>query len=146
MKSVCLSILALFIFTVTQAQYHCTVQSFTGSTVTFRTTGYGKKAAAAAAEAELNALRTLLFAGAPGTNYSTPLIAEGRQEAETKYADAFNELYGSAYRDFIETSITVTAFGKDAEKRKCTTLDVCIRAQQLRSWLERKGVIRRFGL
>jgi hypothetical protein len=129
----------------TNAQYHCTVQSVTESTVTYRSTGYGKNVKVASADAELNSIKALLFTGATG-NFQFPFIAENKQEAETKHKDALTELYNSAYKDFIESSIIVTAFGKDAEKRKCTTLDVCIRAKQLRIWLEKKNVIRKFGL
>jgi hypothetical protein len=126
------------------AQYHCTVQSSTAETVTYRATGYGKNVKIASAEAELNAVKALLFTGADGS-FKQPLISENKQEAESKYQEALNELYTSAYQDFIESSVTVTAFGKDAEKRKCTTLDVCVRAKQLRAWLENRKVIRKFG-
>ncbi len=146
MKTIFLTICLMCIATVAGAQYHCTVQSSTDNTVTFRSTGYGKNTRTATADAELNAVRTLIFAGATGTNYQTPLVSESRQAAESKYKETFSELYESAYHDFIESAVTVTVFGKDAEKRKCTTLDICVRARQLRSWLESNGVIRRFGL
>ena len=140
--TLCLACLAV----VAGAQYHCTVQSYTDDTVTLRATGYGKNANAASADAELNAVCTLVFAGAQGTNCRMPLVSEGRQVAEVKYKETFIRLYKSVYHDFIESTVTVTAFGKDAEKRKCITLDICVRARILRSWLESNGVIRRFGL
>lgn len=129
---------------VANAQYHCTVVSATRSNVTLRCTGYGKNVKIAAAEAERGAIETLLYIGATGTSYSLPLIAN-RAEAEKKYKKFFETFYESSYRDFIESSVTVTAFGKDAEKRKCMTMDVNVRAEKLRSYLENNDVIRKFG-
>ena len=129
-----------------QAQYHCIVQWGTANTVTFRATGYGKNIKIAVADAEINAIKTLVFIGAPGTVFQVPLVTSDISIVETKHKDIFNELYESAYRNFIESSVTVTSYGKDAEKRKCITLDIRIRAKALRSWLENKGVIRKFGL
>ena len=128
------------------AQYHCIVQCGTANTVTFRATGYGKNIKIAVADAEINAIKTLVFIGAPGTVFQMPLVTSDISIVETKHKDIFNELYESAYRNFIESSVTVTSYGKDAEKRKCITLDIRIRAKALRSWLENKGVIRKFGL
>ena len=99
-----------------------------------------------ATAAEINAIKTLVFIGAPGTVFQVPLVTSDISIVETKHKDIFNELYESAYRNFIESSVTVTSYGKDAEKRKCITLDIRIRAKALRSWLENKGVIRKFGL
>ncbi|MGN1375682.1 MAG: hypothetical protein ACI4V5_03920, partial [Prevotella sp.] len=145
-KYIFLNLFIMCFATIVNAQYHCTVQSGTENTVTFRATGYGKNVKMAVNDAELNAVRTLIFSGAPGTAYQMPLVATDSGTAEAKHSDAFNELYESAYRNFIESSVTVTAFGKDAEKRKCTTLDIRVRAKSLRIWLENKGVIRKFGL
>lgn len=139
--------LCLFLALITaslSAQYHCKVLSSTSTTVTFRSTGYGKNSKRASANAELNAIKTLLYSGAVRTNYSCPLILERRNEVEER--GVIQELYNSYYNDFIESSVIVIPFGKDSQKRRCITLDVTIRAKQLRSWLEEKGVIRKFGL
>ena len=147
MKNICFSILLLISMPImVHAQYHCIVQCGTANTVTFRATGYGKNIKIAVADAEINAIKTLVFIGAPGTVFQMPLVTSDISIVETKHKDIFNELYESAYRNFIESSVTVTSYGKDAEKRKCIKLDIRIRAKALRSWLENKGVIRKFGL
>lgn len=127
-----------------EAQYHCTVMSATRSNVTLRCTGYGKNAKIASAAAELSAINTLLYIGATGTPFSLPLIPD-KASAENKNETFFDSFNKSEYKNFIESSITVTAFGKDAEKRKCIVKDVCVRAEQLRSYLETNGIIRKFG-
>lgn len=127
-----------------EAQYHCNVIKSTRSSVTMRCTGYGKKAKIAINDAERGAVETLLFIGASGTPYSLPLIPN-RSEAEKKHKKFFEKFYESEYKDYIESSVTVTAFGKDASKRKCVTVDICVRAEQLRSYLEQNGIIRKFG-
>ena len=128
------------------AQYHSTVQSATKSSVTMRVIGYGKNAKTASADAENNAIKTLLFAGAQDTSYRLPFIPDNKETVETKNKDFFDNLYKNEYKNFIESSIVVTAFGKDAQKRKCITMDICVRAEQLRAYLENNGIIRKFGL
>ena len=54
--------------------------------------------------------------------------------------------YKEEYQNFVESSIIVTPYGKNALKQKCITLDVCIRVNQLRTYLENNGIIRKFGL
>jgi hypothetical protein len=128
------------------AQYNCTVMSSTKQTVTFRVIGYGKNVKTAMADAELSAIKTSCFIGAPGTSFSRPLVTDNRDVAESKNKDFFETFYESGYKDYIETSTLVTPFGKDAEKRKCLTMDICIRTEQLRSYLEKNGIVRKFGL
>ncbi len=128
------------------AQYHSTVQSATKSSVTMRVIGYGKNAKIASVDAENNAIKTLLFAGAQDTSYRLPFIPDNKETVETKNKDFFDNLYKNEYKNFIESSIVVTAFGKDAQKRKCITMDICVRAEQLRAYLENNGIIRKFGL
>lgn len=143
-KIILLFILLCSIFTTADAQYHCTVMSATRSNVTLRCIGYGKNVKIAVKSAELGAIETLLYVGATGTPYSLPLISN-KVEAESKNKSFFDTFYESSYKNFVESSVTVTAFGKDSEKRKCVTLDVNIRAEQLRSYLENNGIIRKFG-
>ena len=130
----------------TSAQYRTSVTNETKDAVTFRCIGYGRKAKAASVDAELSALKTLLFTGTSGTYFSMPLIQDDRFVVETKYKKFFNSLYDSEYRNFIESSVIVTPFGKNDLKQKCITMDVCIRGRQLRTYLENNGIIRKFGL
>lgn len=146
MKRIFLLGIAFVCIVAAKAQYHCTVMTSTRSTITLRATGYGKNVKKATAEAERNAVRMILFSGADGTSFRFPLIQEDRDKAEDENRSFFNDLYSGVYRDFIESSVVVTPFGKDASKRKCVTVDVCVRAERLRSYLESKKIIRKFGL
>ncbi len=131
---------------IVHAQYQCTVKTSTHSTVTLRTIGYGKNAKIASSEAEINAIRMILFTGANNTSFKYPLISEDKDKIESEFSDFFSGFYESGYQDFIESSVIVTPYGKNATKHKCITLDVCIRVERLRSYLESKNIIRKFGL
>ncbi|MBP3467451.1 MAG: hypothetical protein J6K01_07575 [Paludibacteraceae bacterium] len=146
MKRIFLLGIAFVCIVAAKAQYHCTVMTSTRSTITLRATGYGKNVKKATAEAERNAVRMILFSGADGTSFRFPLIQEDRDKVEDDNRSFFNDLYRGVYRDFIESSVVVTPFGKDASERKCVTVDVCVRAERLRSYLESKKIIRKFGL
>lgn len=144
-------ILLFFLLTLagvlsTPAQYNATVSSSTSETVTLRCVGYGKKAKSAATDAELSAIQTILFVGAHNTPFSMPLIQESQQSAESRFDDFFNNFYNRDYKNFIELSIIVIPFGKNAVKVKCITVDVCIRVSALRKYLEDNNIIRKFGL
>lgn len=128
------------------AQYQVSVLNVTKDAVSMRCVGYGKKAAVASMDAELSAIRTLLFVGAKNTRYSMPLVQEDKTVVENKYRKFFEAFYCHEYKDFIESSVIVTPYGKNALKQKCITLDVRIRISQLRTYLENNGIIRKFGL
>ena len=146
MKKAFITLLVAFIaLAEASAQYQSSVAGATKGTVTLRSTGYGKKAAIAATDAELSAIKTLLFAGAQGTPHSIPLIQESKEATEEKYKNFFDDFYNNTYKNFIESSVIVVPYGKNALKQKCITLDVCIRVAQLRPYLESNGIIRKFG-
>ena len=128
------------------AQYQVTVIGATNDVVNLRCVGYGKKASKAYNDAELSAIRTILFVGAKGTQHSMPLINEDKSIVENKFHSFFSTFYNEGYKSFLESSIIVVPFGKNSLKQRCITLDVCIRISQLREYLENNGIIRRFGL
>lgn len=128
------------------AQYNATVVEYTRDVITMRATGYGRKAAKASDDAELSAIKTVLFAGAYGAQYRIPLIKEEQAAVEAEHNDFFEKLYGGGYKNYIESSVVAVPFGKNAVKKKCIVLDVRIRVTQLRSYLENNGIIRKFGL
>lgn len=147
MKKAFITLLIAFIaLAEASAQYQSSVAGATKDAVTLRCTGYGKKAAIAATDAELSAVKTLLFAGAQGTPHSIPLLQESKEATEEKYKSFFDDFYNNTYKNFIESSVIVVPYGKNALKQKCITLDVCIRVAQLRAYLENNGIIRKFGL
>ena len=141
---ICLIILTT-IFEVS-AQYQVSVLNATKDAVSMRCVGYGKKAAIASMNAELSAIKTLLFVGAQNTQYSMPLVQEDKAIVENKYRKFFDAFYSKEYQNFVESSIVVTPFGKNTLKQKCITLDVRIRVKQLRTYLENNGIIRKIGL
>ena len=128
------------------AQYQVSILNSTKDAVSMRCVGYGKKATIASMDAELSAIKTLLFVGAQNTKHSMPLVQEDKAAFENKYRKFFDAFYSKEYQNFVESSIIVTPYGKNALKQKCITLDVCIRVNQLRTYLENNGIIRRFGL
>lgn len=146
MKKLILCIVMLFTLIEVSAQYHVTVVGSKNGTVTLRSTGYGKKASKASIDAELSAIKTILFVGVGKTPYNNPLIHEDQSVVETKYKSFFDGLYTQGYKSFVESVVIVTPFGKNALKQKCITMDICIRAEQLRKHLEKNEIIRRFGL
>ena len=128
------------------AQYQVSVLNATKDAVSMRCVGYGKKATIASMDAELSAIKTLLFVGTQKTQHSMPLVPEDKAVVENKYKKFFDAFYSKEYQNFVESSIIVTPYGKNALKQKCITLDVCIRVNQLRTYLENNGIIRKFGL
>ena len=128
------------------AQYRVSLQYATKDAIMMRCVGYGKKAATALIDAEQEAIRTLLFYGVSGTRYNMPLVSGNKTNMETKYKKFFETFYAKEYRSFIESSVIVTPFGKNALKQKCLTADVCVRISQLRNYLETNNLIRKFGL
>ena len=128
------------------AQYQVSVLNATKDAVSMRCVGYGKKATIASMDAELSAIKTLLFVGAKNTQHSMPLVQEDKTVVENKFKKFFDVFYRKEYQSFVESSIIVTRYGKNALKQKCITLDVRIRVNQLRTYLENNGIIRKFGL
>ena len=123
------------------AQYQVSVLNATKDAVSMRCVGYGKKATIASMDAELSAIKTLLFVGTQKTQHSMPLVQEDKAVVENKYKKFFDAFYSKEYQNFVESSIIVTPYGKNALKQKCITLDVCIRVNQLRTYLENNGIM-----
>lgn len=147
MKKLLIIFLTMFISIIDiSAQYQVSSINVTKNTVSMRCVGYGKKVIIASKDAELSAIKTLLFVGVHNTKYSIPLVQEDRTVVENKFRQFFDTFYSKEYQNFIESSVIVVPYGKNSLKQKCITLDVCIRVNQLRAYLENKGIIRKFGL
>lgn len=142
-------LVTLFLFISTNelyAQYHVKVLGSKNDIVSMRCIGFGKKALSASIDAELSAIKTILFVGANGTQYNTPLIVEEKSVVENKFKSFFSTFYNEGYKSFIESSVVTVPFGKNSLKQKCITLDVKIKVSQLRKYLENNDIIRKFGL
>lgn len=80
---ICLIILTAIL--EVSAQYQASVLNATKNAVSMRCVGYGKKATIASMDAELSAIKTLLFVGAQNTSHSMPLVQEDKAVVEHKY-------------------------------------------------------------
>ena len=96
--------------------------------------------AAATQEALRTAFETILFRGIPGSEVSTPLVAD-ETAARQRFASYWQEFYGKGrYRTFL-TSIAVAP----GHQRGCSLVTLKINHAALRQELEQQGITRRFG-
>ena len=86
------------------AQYQASVLNATKNAVSMRCVGYGKKATIASMDAELSAIKTLLFVGAQNTQHSMPLVQEDKAVVEHKYKKFFDAFYGKEYQNLDRKS------------------------------------------
>lgn len=116
--------------------------------VLLRATAYGKNSEEALSNAELSAIKTLLFRGIPNSNkVQSILIGVNEQEIQNQHSGYFSELFGNKrYRSFILSSSPVTQYNKDVTGAKSITTDIKLNVNALRRDLEQNGVIRKFGL
>ncbi|MCM1141552.1 MAG: hypothetical protein NC453_23520 [Muribaculum sp.] len=128
------------------AQYQVNYLHSEGETMTFRVVGYGKNAKKASADAEINAVKGLLFKGIPNTQQSVPMIKETEQTSYSKNKSFWNAFWEGEYQNVITRSVIVRNFGKDENKQKSITLEVTVNTHALRQDLERNSIIRKFGL
>jgi hypothetical protein len=113
-------------------------------TMVVQTTGYGKNQSEAVEDAQVNAIKVLLFKGLPGTELNVPLI-ENENDANSKYRDYFQNLFQQGnYIKFIMSS-TESANPIIKGGNKTITLAVKINYNSLRKDLEQNQVIRKFG-
>lgn len=115
-------------------------------TITVRATGTGYNARRARLDAERQAVYTLLFRGYPDSQQKTPLIGYAETEIPQQYKEYFTWMFGKTgrgenrYRTFILSSQPSGHFsGKQQD------VDVTINLRALRTDLEQRGIIRKFG-
>ena len=142
-----ITLLCLTLCIMTYAQERVNFQTDGPGVISLRVTAYGKKAKDATANAEMAAVKSILFRDVPGSNQvETPLAGTDEDAIMTQHKDYFNELFGNGrYRSFILSNVLVTGFAKDATKKKCLTADIKVNLNALRSDLETHQVIRKFG-
>jgi hypothetical protein len=118
--------------------------SITG-TLTVISTGFGKDRALCSADALIQAFRTLLFQGIPGSQYELPMVPPDKKEDVV-----ISDLLDKEYRSFViennmereEKKVRRT----DGAKGKMTVHRITINCEALKRYLENKGLIRKFGL
>lgn len=96
-------------------------------------------------EANIAAIRTVLFNGIPNSQYQKPLLEDGEQTTYQKHRTYFDNLYLSGrYTDFIQSSNQLSKFKKGG-KDKSTAFVIEVKILQLRKDLETNNVKRRIG-
>lgn len=127
------------------AQYQVNLLHATDAGLTLRSVGYAKNKKLALTDAELSAVKAVLFQGIDDTTSPSALIPLSPNEAEQNNKTFFEKFYAEDYKQFIASSEIVQPYGKDVNKRKCLVADVTVKVRALREYLERCGVIRKFG-
>lgn len=91
-------------------------------------------------QAAKNAFETLFFRGIPGSEVSTPLVAD-EGAARRQHAAYWQEFYEQdRYRTFLVAQAEVSP-----RVRQCASFDLTINHAALRKDLEQHGVVRAFG-
>jgi hypothetical protein len=115
-------------------------------TITVRSTGTGSNARRARLDAERQAVYTLLFRGFPDSQQKTPLIGYAENSIPQQHKEYFTWMFGKTelgenrYRTFIIASRLSGRFAGNQQN-----VDVTINLRALRSDLEQRGIIRKFG-
>lgn len=116
-------------------------------TITLRVTAYGKKSKNAIENAEIEAIKTILFRGIPeSTQCKNPLISTNENDIIKNNKDYFVDFFDrKRCRSFIISNVPVSKFSKDATNKKCITVDIKVNFKSIRSDLENHNIIRKFG-
>jgi hypothetical protein len=113
-------------------------------TIIVRSSGFGKDAGTAGANAEINAFSVLLFKGLPGTELNVPLV-ENESAARAANPDYFARFFDQGeYRKFMMSS-TSSSNPVNVSGGVAVELRIKINYNSLRKDLEDNQVIRKFG-
>ncbi len=114
------------------------------STLTVTTVGYARTSGQAIVFAEQNALENILFRGIPGSIQENPMIQDEEMAFRSHGPVLEDLIQGEKYRQFVIQSYT------DDEQKgsKGIRVDRVVKFDigALRKYLERNGVVRKFGL
>jgi hypothetical protein len=117
----------------------------TGS-VTVTSFGFGKNRSISSADACAAAINTLLFVGVPGSQYELPMVTDEAKRNNPVVKNLFN----GGYSQFITQSdfLSEETLSKkiDGVKGKSAQYKLTINCDALRRYLEKNGVIRKFGI
>lgn len=113
-------------------------------TILVRSSGQGESEAKAVANSEIKAFNTLLFYGYPSSVQTRPMI-ENETEAKRLNSKFFSDFFENAeYKSFIINSYNYAGVQKEG-KLYYPNRDIKINLRSLRTHLENKGIIRKFG-
>lgn len=114
--------------------------------ITVTCTGFGTDKAESMKDASKELLNTLLFTGVPGSQYEMPLIPD----IEKKHDSIITSLLSGRYLDFIISDELIESGAKnkrkDGVKGVMTVHRITINCGALIRYLEKKGIIRKFGI
>lgn len=97
------------------------------------------------AEAQIAALRVLLFDGCPNTQYAKSLLEDGQKTSVQKYSYYFDDLFNYRFPDFVSSFSALSKF-KKADYRKGTEYEITVKASLLRKDLDKNGIRKKIGL
>lgn len=106
--------------------------------------GFGKKKQNAIEDAQYKAIELVMFKGINGTDLSVPLIPN-ETEAKSKNKKYFEDLRGGRFKEFITNSNVTSEFNKKAKGGKNISVSTEINYRALRTDLEQKQIVRKFG-
>jgi hypothetical protein len=113
-------------------------------TILVKSVGFGKNQYEAVVDAQINAFKTILFQGIPGTELNIPLVnneSEATAMNKDYFKKFFNELYFKKHlMSSVEASNLIPVQGG-----KKITVNVKINYNSLRKDLENNQLIRKFG-
>ncbi|MBO5839553.1 MAG: hypothetical protein J6R06_07770 [Bacteroidales bacterium] len=115
--------------------------------ISLRVTAYGKKCKEAIENAEIIAIKKVLFIGIPNSKIlKQPLIGTNESEIINNNNYYFDEFFDKKrYKNFISSCIPITEFKRDITRKKSITVDIVVNIQILRADLESEGIIPKFG-
>ncbi len=112
--------------------------------ILIRSSGQGESESKAVLNSETKAFNTLFFYGFPSSVQTRPMI-ENESEAKRLNSKFFDDFYENGeYRNFIINSYNYTGVQKTG-KYYYLNRDIKINLRSLRTHLENKGIIRKFG-
>lgn len=108
--------------------------------------GYGVTNSAALENALSNGFKNLLFKGIPGSFQYLPLVGKNPINIEKQHQPFFDDFFATkTYEQFI-LSKDVGRFRASAQREANISARIKVNVTSLRSYLEQKNIIRKFGL
>lgn len=121
---------------------------FTGKeaqgTIILKSQGFGKNQYEAILDAQINAFKTILFQGIPGTELNVPLV-NNESEASAMNKDYFKRFFNELYFKKHVMSSTEASNLIAVKGGKKIAINIKINYNSLRKDLEQNQVIRKFG-
>lgn len=96
-------------------------------------------------EAQIAALRVVLFDGCPNTQNAKALLEDGQITSVQNHPTYFDNLFGTRFSDFVSSSNALSKF-KKADDKKGTEYEITVKISMLRKDLEKNKIKRKFGL